>query len=54
MAGEADQILRAADQPIVDESKSDSGMGSDSPAASTSSNTVATKIPDEAIPDMSD
>jgi hypothetical protein len=54
MASEANQILRVADEPVVDESKSNSGMESGSPAASTSSNTSAAKIADKTIPDMSD
>jgi hypothetical protein len=54
MAGEVDQILRAADEFVVDESKSDSGMESHSLAASTSSNVIAAKIVDKTIPNMSD
>jgi hypothetical protein len=54
MIGDADQILRATDVPVVDKSKSDSGTESDSPAASTSSNTTIAKIADKTIPDMSD
>jgi hypothetical protein len=54
MAGEADQILRAADEPVVDERKSDYGTESDSPAVSTSSNVAAANIADKTILDMSD
>jgi hypothetical protein len=54
MAGEADQILHVTIELVINKSKSDSWMESDYPAASTSSNTVATKIADKTIPDMSD
>jgi hypothetical protein len=54
MASEADQILHTADEPIGDESKSDSGMESDSPAVFTSSNATVVKIADKTIPDMCD
>jgi hypothetical protein len=54
MASEADQILHTADEPIGDESKSDSGMESDSPAVFTSSNAAVVKIADKTIPDMCD
>jgi hypothetical protein len=54
MDGEADQILHTADEPIVNESKSDSGTKSDSPAVSTSSSAAAAKIADKTIPNLSD
>jgi hypothetical protein len=54
MAGEADQILHATDEPVVNESKSDSRVESYSPAMSTSSNATAVKIADKTIPDMCD
>jgi hypothetical protein len=54
IVGEADKILHATDEPIVNESKSDSGTESDSPAASTSSNAATAKITDKTIPDISD
>jgi hypothetical protein len=54
MASEADQILHAADEPVVDESKSNSRTESDSPVVSTSCNAAAAKIVDKTTPDMSD
>jgi hypothetical protein len=53
MAGEANQILCAVDEPVVDERKSDYGTENDSPAVSTSSNAAAAKIADKTILDMS-
>jgi hypothetical protein len=53
MAGEGDQTLCAADEPIIDEDKGNSGMESDIPMAVSSSNMAATKIADKVIPDMS-
>jgi hypothetical protein len=54
MAGEADQIPCTVDEPVVNESKSDYGMESDSPAVPTSSNVATTKIADKTVPDMLD
>jgi hypothetical protein len=47
MAGEADQIPHATNEPVVNESKSEAGVESDSPTASTSSNVAAVKIADK-------
>jgi hypothetical protein len=54
MAGEADQILCATDEPIVGENKSASGVESDDLVTSSSSNAVIVKMVNKTIPDMSD
>jgi hypothetical protein len=53
MAGETDQTLNVADEPIVNESKSDSGMESDVLVMS-SSNMAAAKMADKTTPEMVD
>jgi hypothetical protein len=54
MAGEADQILRVANELIVNNSKSDSETESDVPAASSSSNVPARKMSDKTTPEIVD
>jgi hypothetical protein len=54
MAGEANQILQVADGPIINESKSDSGMESDVPTSSSSSNMATTNMVDKTTPKMVD
>jgi hypothetical protein len=55
MAGETDQILRAADEPIINESKSDFGMERNVLATSSFSSNMATaKIADKTTPEMVD
>jgi hypothetical protein len=54
MAGETDQIFHVVDEPIVNESKSDSGTESDVPAASSSSNMAVAKMVDKTTPKMVD
>jgi hypothetical protein len=53
MAGEADQVLHATDEPVVDETKSASRAESDAPASS-SSNTAVKKMANMTTPSMSD
>jgi hypothetical protein len=52
MAGEADQVLHATDEPTVDETKSASGAESDAPASS-SSNPAVKKMANMTTPSMS-
>jgi hypothetical protein len=54
IASEAYQTLRAADEPIINENKSDSRMKSDVLVTSSSSNMAAIKIAEKTIPDMDD
>jgi hypothetical protein len=54
MADETNQILSVTDEPIVNKSKSGSGMESDVPAASSSSNMAAAKMADKITPEMVD
>jgi hypothetical protein len=54
MAGEADQILRVANELIVNNSKSDSETESDVPASSSSSNVPARKMSDKTTPEIAD
>jgi hypothetical protein len=54
MAGEANQISRVANKPIVNESRSDSGTKSDVPVASYSCNMAATKMAYKTTPEMVD
>jgi hypothetical protein len=49
MAGESDQVLHAADEPIIDENKSASGGESDT-SASSSSNTIVKKVANKITP----
>jgi hypothetical protein len=51
---ETDQTLRVTDEPIINESKSDSGMESDVLAASSSSNMAAAKMADKTTLEMVD
>jgi hypothetical protein len=52
MASETDQIHRAAIEPIINNSKSDSGIESDIPAASSSSNMATAKMADKTTPEI--
>jgi hypothetical protein len=54
MAGEIDQILRVTDEPISNESKSDSGIESDVLTMSSSFNMVAAKMANKTTPEMVD
>jgi hypothetical protein len=54
MAGETGQILHVTDEPIVNESKSDSRMGSDISVVSSSSNMTVAKMADKTTPEMVD
>jgi hypothetical protein len=54
MAGEADQILHVADEPVVNESKSDSGTESDILTTSSSSNMAAAKMAVKTTPELVD
>jgi hypothetical protein len=54
VVGEADQILRVIDEPVINESKSDSEMESDVPVASSSSNMAVAKMKDKTTPKMVD
>jgi hypothetical protein len=54
MAGEADQVLHATDEPVVDENKSASGAESDTLASSSSSNTVVNKLVNKTTSSISD
>jgi hypothetical protein len=54
MASEADQVLHAADEPVIDENKSTSGVESDNSMTSSSSNVAAVKMANKTTPEMSD
>jgi hypothetical protein len=54
MAGETDQILCIADEPIVNESKSDFETESNVPVTSSSSNMAVAKMADMTTPEMVD
>jgi hypothetical protein len=54
MAGEIDQILRVTDEPISNESKSDSRIESDVLTMSSSFNMVAAKMANKTTPEMVD
>jgi hypothetical protein len=53
MASEADQVLHAADEPIIDENKSTSRVESNA-LASSSSNTTIMKMVNKTTPSISD
>jgi hypothetical protein len=53
MAGEADQINRVTDEPVINENKSVFEMESDVPATS-SSNVAAAKMAQKTTPEMVD
>jgi hypothetical protein len=54
MAGETDQILCVADEPIDNESKSDFETESNVPVTSSSSNMAVAKMADMTTPEMVD
>jgi hypothetical protein len=54
MAGEIDQILHVTDEPISNESKSDSGTESDVLTTSSSFNMVGAKMANKTTPEMVD
>jgi hypothetical protein len=54
MAGETDQTLLIPVEPIVNKTKCASGVESNLPAASSSSNMATVKIENKTISDMSD
>jgi hypothetical protein len=54
MAGETDQTLHVAGDPIIDKNKSASMAESDVSAASSSSDMATMKMVDKTIPEMSD
>jgi hypothetical protein len=53
MVGEADHVLHATDEPIVDENKSAAGTESDAPASS-SANAAVKEMVNKTTPSMSD
>jgi hypothetical protein len=53
MASETDQTLRVTDEPIVNKSKSDSGMESDV-LLTSSSNMAAAKMANKTTSEMAD
>jgi hypothetical protein len=54
MASEADQTFNVLGEPIIDENKSASGVESDVPTVSSSSNAAAAKMVNKTTPSMSD
>jgi hypothetical protein len=54
MAGEADQIPRVTDKPIIYDRQSDSEMESNVAATSSSSNVATMKMVEKTIPEMVD
>jgi hypothetical protein len=54
MVGEANQVLRATDEPVVDKNKSASEVESDDPVASSSSNDTIVKMANKTTLEMSD
>jgi hypothetical protein len=53
MVGEADQVLHATDEPIVDENKSASGTESDAPSSSFA-NAAVKEMANKTTPSMFD
>jgi hypothetical protein len=54
MVGEANQVLRATDEPVVDKNKSASEVESDDPVTSSSSNDTIVKMANKTTLEMSD
>jgi hypothetical protein len=54
MAGEADQIPRVTNKPIIHDRQSDSEMEINVAATSSSSNVAAMKMAEKTIPEMVD